>query len=422
MYTLADVPALDETRTPTATIAIARLDNNLRDPRYGKFGITQADVDGWKRNLSDVFGGRVAIDYDHSSDRGKGTKAAAWITAIGQQGSLVTADVQFTPAGARAVRDGDYRFISPTFIENYKDEHGVSHGKALLGAALTNRPVLRKGMPMLALSQTGTKLVKREAKKAARKKRAKKKLARRIAATTKLLDQVPAVAHTAGPALVPAHTVLRPLPGLDDAGRRLHAAIAAHAASTGQHYFSAMAHVTRNPSYADLSDIPPPQRFDGLEPERLTLYQGARSLAIALGISWMDALQILEDQQELATLQAADGRSDTPWLDTTPLPSPPRPWSDEDWQRDRRRAAAAGVDITHEAWGVGAEQGHDLVGLMAQQTRADQAAAIKHRTAGAIEAAQDREDTRRAHAIHDELRADARRRQASGPSVTPSGT
>lgn len=158
LITLADLPELKGTAAkPRATITIGRLDDNLRDPRYGKFAITQKQVDGWKRNLSETFGGQVSIDFDHSSDRGNGTRAAAWIRSIDQtgaaNGSLITADVEFTRAGAKAIRNGDYKYTSPTFVENYVDEHGVKHGPALIGAALTNRPVLRKGMPTLSLSR-----------------------------------------------------------------------------------------------------------------------------------------------------------------------------------------------------------------------------------------------------------------------------
>lgn len=156
LITLADLPALGQGKTPTARITIGRLDSNLRDPRYGKFSITQTDVDSWKRNLDGIFGGSVSFDFDHSSDRGNGTKAACWISNIDQtgtkDGALITADAQFTRAGAKSVRDGDYKYTSPTFVENYTDEHGVKHGKALIGGALTNRPVLRQGMPTLSLS------------------------------------------------------------------------------------------------------------------------------------------------------------------------------------------------------------------------------------------------------------------------------
>jgi hypothetical protein len=153
LITLADLPDLAGGKKPTSTIVVARLDDKLRDPRYGSFKITQSDVNGWQRNLTDTFGGRVAIDADHSSDRGGGTRAMGWITGIGQDGKLVTADVEWTPRGAKAIRNGDYRHISPTFVADYGDEHGEKHGRALIGAALTNRPVLRRGMPCLSLSR-----------------------------------------------------------------------------------------------------------------------------------------------------------------------------------------------------------------------------------------------------------------------------
>jgi hypothetical protein len=194
LVTLADLPDLSGTDpAPTVEIAIGRLDSKLTDPRYGSFAITQADVDGWKRNLSETFGGRVAMDADHSSDRGRGTRAAAWITDISQagtkNGSLINAKVEFTKWGADLVRGKEYLYTSPTFVANYTDEHGGKHGPALIGAALTNRPVLRKGMPTLSLSQDafdgvavpgpdGGSEAKRE------RKRARKQLARLLSANT----------------------------------------------------------------------------------------------------------------------------------------------------------------------------------------------------------------------------------------------
>ena len=54
LVTLADLPGLAAGKKPTSTIVVARLDDRLRDPRYGAFKIGQADVDGWKRNLTDT--------------------------------------------------------------------------------------------------------------------------------------------------------------------------------------------------------------------------------------------------------------------------------------------------------------------------------------------------------------------------------
>lgn len=181
LITLADLPELSSGgKAPTSTIVVARLDDKLYDPRYGRFAIAQSDVDGWKRNLADTFGGRVSIDFDHSSDRGGGTKAAAWITALHQDGADVKADVQWTRTGAKSVRDGDYKYISPTFVSNFVDEHKQSRGKALVGAALTNRPVLRQGMPTLSLSKDSLEGVATASETAEAKR--ERKRARKLAA------------------------------------------------------------------------------------------------------------------------------------------------------------------------------------------------------------------------------------------------
>ena len=63
-----------------------------------------------------MIGGQVAIDFDHSSDRGAGTRATAWIKSIDQtgtgNGALVTADVEYSKRGARASRNGDYDYTA----------------------------------------------------------------------------------------------------------------------------------------------------------------------------------------------------------------------------------------------------------------------------------------------------------------------
>jgi hypothetical protein len=180
---------------------------------------------------------------------------------------------------------------------------------------------------------------------------------------------------------------------LDDAGLVLHATIAAKARREGKHYFQALADLTGNQSYAQLSDIPPAQTDEpglmtGIDPDQAQLYTHARARAIATGISWNDAVEILQQQRELAELEADDGSDDAPWRDSTQLATPPRPWSDEDWARDKRRAAAAGVAIDHAAWQAGAELGVDAVGQRADAQRADRVAAFRERSAGALGEAQ----------------------------------
>lgn len=416
LFTLADIPELDAGRR--TTIAVARI-GELWDPRYGRFAIKQSEVDGWKRNLSSTFGGRVSIDYDHSSDRGGGTKAAAWITGLHQQGELVTADVEFTPAGAKSVRDGDYLYISPTFVRSYLNEHGQKCGPALLGAALTNRPVLRKGMPTLSLSKSGATLMKKEARKLKKAKK-RKKLARKRAAEftlsqhtlAQLVPYSPALAAMVGQQPVrtlarrpaPSPGSHRVPPGLDAEGQRLHAEIGARSASTGEDYFTAMGDVTGNPAYAQRSDVPPDANLQGLDAERAGMYHAGRVLARTAGVSWQDALHLLDGQRAVTEAENHDVSSSVPWLDGRILSTPPRPWAPEDWQRDQRRAQAHGVDISHEYWKAAAEEGHDAVGHAIAERRSARTAELRGQHAGQLEEAMRREDERRAEAIDQELR------------------
>lgn len=168
---LLDAPQIADGAT-TSLHPIAKL-GRYKDPRYGKFTITRADVASWEKNLRGVQGGRVPIDYDHQAEeQGGSTKAAGWITGLrlmtGAQlataaaeyadsvdvlGEYEVATIQWTPEGAQAVRDGYWLFVSPTFVSSYRDEQQVDHGPALIGTALTNRPFLRSGMPAVSLTR-----------------------------------------------------------------------------------------------------------------------------------------------------------------------------------------------------------------------------------------------------------------------------
>jgi phage I-like protein len=123
----------------------------FNDPgRYGKFAITQGEVDNWKRLLSTHFHGRIPIDEDHKTDKGVSSEAQGWIVGLSQQGTKVLADVEWTPAGEEKIRDKRYLYISPTFRARHVDDQGRNIGPVLLRAALTNNPFLHR-MPAISL-------------------------------------------------------------------------------------------------------------------------------------------------------------------------------------------------------------------------------------------------------------------------------
>ena len=106
-----------------------------------------ANFNRWKEE-----GGEIPVDYDHSfGERGDST-AAGWYAELVRKGKSLFARVKWTPKAAQKIRDGEYRFFSPEFTSNWKDEHGAEEGFTILAGALTNRPFLR-GMTPVALSQ-----------------------------------------------------------------------------------------------------------------------------------------------------------------------------------------------------------------------------------------------------------------------------
>lgn len=148
---ILDTPtSLADSDTPRSRIQVAQL-GRYKDPRYGDFAITAAEVANWSRLLADYFQGRVPIDLDHATDKGGPSEAAAWIVGLQRDGNDVFADVEWTTKGAAAVREKRYLYISPTFVGDLKDPQGQSLGPALLRAALTNNPFLRQ-MPAVSLS------------------------------------------------------------------------------------------------------------------------------------------------------------------------------------------------------------------------------------------------------------------------------
>lgn len=132
------------------------------DPgRYGDFEITPEHL----ANMAAVFASgkfpvpptELCVDYDHltlSDGKGAGDgKAAGWIRALDVRadGTELWAKVEWTEAGADAIRDREYRFFSPVIVWNKTSHVGEVLGPVLFNGALTNTPFLQ-GMQPLALS------------------------------------------------------------------------------------------------------------------------------------------------------------------------------------------------------------------------------------------------------------------------------
>jgi phage I-like protein len=112
-----------------------------------RFTITEQDLEAYAESIRQRPN-RVPVDYDHEGMRNGGsTKAAGWFTGEARveprdSGPVLLAEVQWTPSGAQAVRDGDYRMISPEFTFHDRDRKSgvMSRAKEIVAATLTNRP------------------------------------------------------------------------------------------------------------------------------------------------------------------------------------------------------------------------------------------------------------------------------------------
>jgi phage I-like protein len=79
----------------------------------------------------------ILVDFDHASEMGGATEAAAWATNLASDEDGLHATFRMTDKGAEALTATRYRYLSPAW---YVDEEG--HPTELSTIALTNRPNL----------------------------------------------------------------------------------------------------------------------------------------------------------------------------------------------------------------------------------------------------------------------------------------
>ena len=123
------------------------------DPRYGKFSVTSKMLKEMVSNFhKGIRGIKPALDFKHESD----AEAAAWFTNVFTKNndSELWANPDWTKEGERKLSDRVYGYVSADFNQAYRDnEKNELHGCVLLGAALTNRPVIKNMQPVIQLSE-----------------------------------------------------------------------------------------------------------------------------------------------------------------------------------------------------------------------------------------------------------------------------
>lgn len=184
---------------------------------YGVFDVTPEILQSFVKNFQDgVRGIDIAVDYGHDS----GGPAAGWIKALSIKDNALWGQVQWTSEASTAIADRKWRYISADFVTSYQDSEGsdpltkAELGPTLFGAALTNRPFVKKMAPIVQLTE-GDDMSKAPAPAPADPKdqeieALKKQVAELLAASQKKADDAPA------PAVNEDNPTTQDKPGQDD--------------------------------------------------------------------------------------------------------------------------------------------------------------------------------------------------------------
>lgn len=132
-------------------------------PWHGAFEMTPTDLADMVIHFEEGIGlvaesGKAPLNYGHDM----GGKAAGWITRVylDNNGTELWGDIEWTPAGRKALEDGEYRYISPewnprNFAWENPEQEGELVENVFTGAALTNIPLFKKLKPIMASIDAG---------------------------------------------------------------------------------------------------------------------------------------------------------------------------------------------------------------------------------------------------------------------------
>ncbi|KUM39009.1 phage protease [Arthrobacter sp. EpRS71] len=127
-------------------------------PWHGDFEITREDIQQFVLHASIGVGlvqadPKIPLNYGHASY----DKAAGWIPSVyaSDDGEALLGDPDWTPAAVQAIKDGEWKYISPEFNPSsypWEDPEEEFHfvKNVITGAALTNIPLFKKLKPIQA--------------------------------------------------------------------------------------------------------------------------------------------------------------------------------------------------------------------------------------------------------------------------------
>lgn len=132
-------------------------------PYHGMFMVTPEDLQEYVQHFNDDLRPSsstqgLPIDLEHEIDDG----AVGWIMSLSVRqnetgGFSLWGGVTWTPDGAQALMNGEYKFFSPEFCPDYyiDPETGEEYSNVLIGGGLTNRPLFKDLKPVMASEDAG---------------------------------------------------------------------------------------------------------------------------------------------------------------------------------------------------------------------------------------------------------------------------
>lgn len=161
IITLADT---DQEGGEFSFIEILR-EGTWKHPVYGPLKVTAEALQEMKRNFDNgvrrIFDdqGKPTLDIDYDHKKGpEGGRASGWIKALkvaettlknGKKLLSLWAQPKWTPDAQAAIKNGEYKYFSAEFQEEYKDaEQNKTFKNVLLGGGITNRPFVKELAPL----------------------------------------------------------------------------------------------------------------------------------------------------------------------------------------------------------------------------------------------------------------------------------
>jgi hypothetical protein len=122
-----------------------------KHPEYGELEFTSERLQRFASNVKNkVRKIDLDIDYEHKQDAAKGNKAAGWIKDAEVRTDGLWLAAEFTETAQKEIKDGEWKYLSPEFNDEWTDADGNKYEDVLFGAALTNRPFLKDLLPIAA--------------------------------------------------------------------------------------------------------------------------------------------------------------------------------------------------------------------------------------------------------------------------------